>query len=180
MFFVSCKKQEVEVPAKQTYIQYFNANIAGQDLNIKNSIDENRNIFRGQLTGIGYGDGTQKEMYTVNVVVPKVLLNTSIDTKLQFQLFDIKKEEYQLSNSEHYKKDFASYVYLVTDLGMTNSKLYTTNESKPPFKITITRYEKVKDSALPFVGGTLNGVLYNVKDLQDSIQIKDGAFDVRF
>lgn len=176
----SCKKQTVEVPKNEKYIQYFKADIAGQTLDLKSSIDENRDLFRGSYTEIGFGDGTFKEMYTVNVAVPNTLLNTSIQSKLQFQLFDIKKGVYQLSNDDSYQKDFSSHIYLVTNLGMQDSKLYTTNEKKPPFNISITRYEKVKGSMIPFVGGKLNGVLYNVKDLKDSIVIDNGVFDVRY
>ena len=182
-FFVSvlsCKKQDFKVSQKKTYIQYFKANVAGQTLDIKNSIDENRHIFRGQYSEIGYGNGIFKEMYTINVAVPKTILNTSIDTKLQFQIFDSGIGKYEISSSDSYKGSFNTHVYIVTDLGMPSGKTYTTHETKAPFNILITRYEKAANSALPFVGGKLDGVLYNVKDLQDSIVIKDGSFDVRF
>ncbi|WP_175635205.1 DUF5025 domain-containing protein [Pedobacter ghigonis] len=180
MLLFSCKKQKTEAPVKEPYVQFINVQIAGQNLEIKGSIDKNRDKFSGSWTGIGYGDGTQKEMYTVNVIVPKTFLNTTFDSKLQFRIFDIEKKEYKLSENDPFKQSFASGIYIVTNLGMADSKVYTTNETKPPFKVQITRYEKPKDSGVPFVGGKISGTLYNVKNLQDSIVIKDGVFDVRF
>ena len=180
MLLCSCKKQNAEVPVKTPYVQFIKMQIAGQPLEIKGSIDQNREIFSGSWTGIGYGDGTQKEMYTVNVTVPKTFLNTTTDSKFQVRIFDIEKKEYLLSDSDPYKQSFASSIYLVTNLGSADLKVYTTNETKPPFKVQITRYEKPKDSGVPFVGGKLNGTLYNVNNLQDSVVIKDGVFDVRF
>lgn len=180
MLLFSCKKQKTEAPVKEPYIQFINVQIAGKYLEIKGSIDRNRDIFSGSWTGIGYGDGTQKEMYTVNVIVPNTFLNTTLASRLQFRIFDIEKKEYRLSGNDPYKQSFASSISLVTNLGLADSKVYTTNETKPPFKIEINRYEKPKGSGVPFVGGKLSGVLYNVKNLQDSIVIKDGVFDVRF
>jgi len=180
MLLCSCKKPNAELPAKMPYVQFIKMQIAGQSLEIKGSIDQNRDKFSGSWTGIGYGDGTQKEMYTVNVTVPKMFLNTTTDSKFQVRIFDIEKKEYLLSDSDPYKQSFASSIYLVTNLGSADLKVYTTNETKPPFKVQITRYEKPKDSGVPFVGGKLNGTLYNVNNLQDSVVIKDGVFDVRF
>lgn len=62
LFLVSCKKQKTETPIKETYPQYFRANIAGKSLDIKSSIDLNRKIFSGSWTILGYSD-EKKEKY---------------------------------------------------------------------------------------------------------------------
>ncbi|MFD2289087.1 DUF5025 domain-containing protein [Pedobacter petrophilus] len=178
--FFSCEKNITETTIKEKYTQYFNANIAGQSLNIKGSIDENRDIFSGSWTGVGNSDGTQKDMYRVKVTVPRTFLNTTLDAKLSFQVYDIKPGIYLLSDAKAYQKDFANHMYLATNVGLENSNFYTTNEQKNPFKIEITKYEKPKDSSVPIVGGKINGTLYNIKNLRDSIVIKDGVFEVRF
>ncbi|WP_265800977.1 DUF5025 domain-containing protein [Pedobacter sp. MC2016-05] len=177
---IACKKENTDVPKEDSYKQYFQANIAGKPINIAGNISTPRNIFHGSWTILGNSDGTNNEMYTVNVQVPKDVLNTKIGSKLQFQIFDIKTGEYLLNSKIAFQKDFSTHIYLVTELGTAGSKTYTTDESKKAFKISILKYQKPKDGSVPFVGGNLNGVLYNTKDLQDSIVIKDAAFEVRF
>ncbi|WP_316799619.1 DUF5025 domain-containing protein [Pedobacter frigidisoli] len=176
----SCKKDPAETTEKQPYVQYFKADVAGQSLDIKGSNSTNREIFRGSRTIIGDADGTQHEMYTVNVALQATVLNTTSPSKLQFQIFDIRPKEYQLANGDAYQKNFSTHIFLVTDLGRPDSKLYTTSAVKSPFHIVISKYDMPKDSGIPFVGGKLDGVLYNVKNLQDSIVIRNGVFDVRF
>ncbi len=180
VLLISCKKENTENQVKEPYIQYFMADLAGKPLDIKGSLSSNRDLFRGCLTRIGYGNGTSKEMYTVSVQVPKTILGTTIDSKLQFQLFDVQEKEYLLTSNRAFQEDFSTHIYLVTNLGMPNSKIYTAFDNKLPFKISILKYEKPNDGSIPFVGGKLTGVLYNTTDLQDSIIIKNGAFDVRF
>lgn len=177
---IACKKENADTAKEDIYIQYFKANISGIPINIVGNISTHRDIFHGSWTVLGNSDGTNNEMYTVNIQVPKEVLNTKINPKLQFQIFDIKAREYLLNNKVAFQKDFSTHIYLVTELGTSASKTYTTNESKKAFKISILKYEKPKDGSVPFVGGNLNGVLYNTKDLQDSIIIKDAAFEVRF
>ena len=177
---IACKKENTDVPKEDSYKQYFQANIAGKPINIEGNISTPRNIFHGSWTILGNSDGTNTEMYTVNLQVPKDVLNTKIGSKLQFQIFDIKTGEYLLNSKIAFQKDFSTHIYLVTELGTSGSKTYTTDESKKAFKISILKYQKPKDGSVPFVGGNLNGVLYNTKDLQDSIVIKDAAFEVRF
>ena len=178
--FTACEKEHTEVIAKDSYIQYFQANIAGKPINIEGPIATNRDIFQGSWTILGNSDGTSNEMYTVNVKVPKDVLNTTISSILRFQIFDIKAREYLINSKNAFQKDFSTHIYLVTELGTSASKTFTTTESKTAFKISISKYEKPKDGSVPFVGGNLNGVLYNTRDLQDSIVIKDAAFEVRF
>ncbi|WP_316762069.1 DUF5025 domain-containing protein [Pedobacter aquatilis] len=178
--FTACEKEHAKVDPENGYIQYFKANIAGKTVNIEGPIATNRDIFHGSWTILGNSDGTSNEMYTVNVKVPKEVLNTTTSSKLQFQMFDIKAREYLLNSKNAFQKDFSTHIYLVTELGTSASKTFTTNEGKTAFKISISKYEKPKDGSVPFVGGNLNGVLYNAKDLQDSIVIKDAAFEIRF
>ena len=100
LLFFSCQKNIIETTVNEKYTQYFNANIADQSLTIKGSIDKNRDIFSGSWTGIGYSDGIQKDMYTVKVIVPRKFLNTTIDAKLSFQVYDIKPGIYLLSDAK--------------------------------------------------------------------------------
>ena len=176
--FLSCKKDKIEIPVKPVYIQYFNANIAGKDLNIKGSLGENRGVFRGSWTVLGYGNGTDKDLYRVDVAIPNRISNSS-SAQLSFQIFDIKQKPYTISSARAYLESFSSNIYLIVK-SSTSSYVYTTSELKKPFVVNITKYEKPKDGSLPFVGGKIDGVLYNTKNLQDSIVIRDGVFEVRF
>ena len=176
--FLSCKKDKIEIPVKPVYIQYFNANIAGKDLNIKGSLGENRGVFRGSWTVLGYGNGIDKDLYRVDVAIPNRISNSS-SAQLSFQIFDIKQKPYTISSARAYLESFSSNIYLIVK-SSTSSDVYTTSELKKPFVVNITKYEKQKDGSSPFVGGKIDGVLYNTKNLQDSIVIRDGVFEVRF
>lgn len=178
--FFSCKKDKIETPVVEKYTQYFNANINGKPLSITGSMGENRNIFSGSWTGIGYNDGSQKEMYRVDVSIPNPVLNSTSNARLSFQIFNIQPKLYAISSAKSYRESFSTGIYLVSDLNLNSSKVYTTNEVKKAFQIDITKYERPKDGTLPIVGGKINGTLYNTDNLQDSIVIKDGVFEVRY
>ncbi len=176
----SCKKEIAQTQKKQEYIQHFNATVAGKSVRIQNSLNKDRIQFNGSWTGVGMGNGTQLEMYTVRVTLPKEVLGRADESKLRFQIFDIQRKEYQINGDKLYEKDFSTHIYLQNSVGKSNDVIYTTSSLKKPFKIEITKYELPKGSLVPIVGGKLNGVLYNTKDLTDSILIHDGDFEVRF
>lgn len=176
--FYSCKKNTEQTEEKQEYTQYFNALIANKSIAIQNSHSKNRNLFRGSWTGVDMINGDQIEMYTVKTILPKEVLN--MNAELNFQIFDIKKKIYFINEDDIYKKDFSTHIYLKKHEDLNNETIYTTRKVKKPFEIEITKYEFPNESLIPILGGNFNGVLYNVKDITDSITIKNGNFEVQY
>lgn len=181
LLFTACKKESIaEKPKKKEYIQFFDAQIGNQQVAIRNSIDNNRTIFRGNWTGVGNGKGQFTDMYAVDVQLPNEQSSGVKELKLRFQIFDIKKKKYQITGEDRFYKDFGTYIGLVKSLGNSNGVLYVPNVNKQPFEIEITKYEFVNGGGAPIVGGTLSGTLYNEKNADDFIVIKNGKFEVRY
>ncbi|MEE1947089.1 DUF5025 domain-containing protein [Pedobacter sp. KR3-3] len=181
LLFTACKKDDIaKKPQKEEYIQFFDAQIGGQQVAIRNSIDKNRSVFQGQWTGVGNGKGETVDMYTVNVQLPNDKATDLIETRLRFQIFDIEPKAYQISGQVKYYETFGTYIGLSKKLDNGSWSLYVPQVNKKPFEVGITKYQFVYGSGVPIVGGTLNGTLYNEKNLQDSIVIKNGKFEVRY
>ncbi|WP_295767729.1 DUF5025 domain-containing protein [uncultured Mucilaginibacter sp.] len=171
----SCSKTRVAKPQPEEFVQHFKANIAGKEISIENTRDRNRTQLTGQWTGLGNGDGTEKSIYTVDVILPADISPISAQARLRVQVENVKKGEFLITGEN---KDYPPYKSLIS---LRNSNIsYSANTAKKPFEVEITRYEYPYGSMVPYVGGKLNGVLYNEKNLQDSIIIKDGTFEVRF
>lgn len=178
--FYSCKKESAETPKKQEHLQYFKATVDNKPVGIELPMGENRELYNGSWTGVGMANGEEKEMYTVHVALPKELLNSNRGSVLRFQIFDIKKKEYQISNDAPGPNNLSSHVFLWKDAGAEGETTYSTSSLKKPFKVEITKYESPYKSNLRTVGGKLSGVLYNTKNLMDSIVIQNGSFEVGY
>lgn len=59
-----------------------------------------------------------------------------------------------------------------------NANLTTYFPLKTSLKVKITRYEQPKDVICPIIEGTMEGTVYNINNLQDSIVVKDFTFDI--
>lgn len=182
-FITACKKEPIPAKEeKQEFIQYFGAVINDVNVNIRNTQDKDRTKLHGQWTGVGMGNGQQIPMYTVDVNLPKEAPQDLFEPKLRLQIFDIHHGLFLLDGTNSYYESFASHIALFKRYGNGNNevKSYVAHPSKKPFAVEITRYEYPEGSGVPYVGGKLNGVLYNEKNLQDSIVIKNGQFEVRY
>lgn len=179
---LSCKKEAIPTEQKaEPYVQHFSANINGTSVSIKNTIDNNRGLLRGSWTGVGIGTKPMINMYTVNVLLPKAVPYMDYDSKLIFQIFDIKTGLNRITGEDDYYKDFGTFIAITRRTGdRSNDIMYTANKQKKPFEVSISRYEIPKNSMTPIVGGTLRGVLYNTKNIQDSIVIDQAKFEVRY
>ncbi|WP_316821221.1 DUF5025 domain-containing protein [Pedobacter gandavensis] len=174
----SCKKEKAPTKEETEYTQYFNAVIGSKPITIQNSLAKDRNLFKGSWTGVGMSNGNQIEMYTIKAILPKETLKAHAE--LNFQIFDIKKNTYHIDNADFFEKSLSTYIYLKKYDDLNNEAIYSTDKTKKSFEIEITKYEFPNESLTPVVRGTLSGVLYNVKDLRDSITIKNGDFEVRY
>lgn len=183
----SCKKEVAQSPQKQDYIQYFKGTINGQAVDIKTSTDlanypqcTNCDIesIAGDWTGF---PGVNKEAYKVSVVLAN---NNDGEPKMQrliFRIFGIKKGEFTFTGDEDIYGATSSFAFVLKKSSLNDDgAFYTADPQKAPFKIQINRYEFEDGHGLPFVGGTLNGTLYNTTNRQDSITVKDASFEVRF
>lgn len=179
--FSSCKKEESKKEDNIEYIQYFSAKIGGKNIDIKNSINGDRFKLHGSWTGI---NNDEVHVYQVKVNLPEERNEiVKYETLLNFQIYDIERNKVNnIIDNEFYQNDFNSYIFLSKTMidDDKNYTIYSPNTNKKPFKIEITKYQFIKDSLVPIVGGKLNGVLYNKKNLLDSVIIKDGIFEVRF
>ncbi|WP_316753800.1 DUF5025 domain-containing protein [Pedobacter gandavensis] len=175
----SCTKEEVQQEEKKAFIQYFKANLGSQTMNVSNALkDDDRSQLQASWTGVDIAIGKQLEVYVVNVKLPKALLNTTKESHLKFQIYDIKKKQYQINVDDPYETDFGTFIYLVKNPGMDNEVEYTTSSFRKPFVLEITKYERPNGDIVPVVGGKLNGVLYNPKNLMDSVVIQNGDFEL--
>ncbi|MBB2148262.1 DUF5025 domain-containing protein [Pedobacter gandavensis] len=175
---LSCTKQEEQPLKKPEYKQYFNAEINNKSIQIQNNLFKDRENLTGSWTGVGMNNRDQIDMYTVRVILPKAQFPSN--SVLNFQVFDIKKKAYYLNDAAKYLERLSTHIFLAKNSGTDSTVLYTTNNLKKPFEIKITKYELLNDSFVPIVGGKLYGVLYNVKNMTDSVTIYNGDFEVRF
>jgi hypothetical protein len=176
----ACKKESIpQKEEKQEYVQFFGAVINNNNINVLNTQSKDRWKLHGQWTGVGMGDGRQIPMYTVDVTLPKEATQDLYDPKLRLQLFDIHHGLFLLDGTNAYSESFASHIAIFKGSG-NDFKAYVAHPSKKPFAVEITKYEYPEGSGVPYVGGKLNGVLYNENNLQDSVVIKNGQFEVRF
>jgi ferredoxin len=179
----ACKKEAIpQKEEKQEFVQFFGAVINDTNINILNTQSKDQSKLHGQWTGVGMANGREIPMYTISVVLPKDTPQDLFDPKLSVQIFDIHPGLFLLNGANSYYEDFASHIVLLKRYGSNNGdfKAYVAHPSKKPFEVEITRYQYPEGSIVPYVGGKLNGVLYNEKNLQDSIVIKSGKFEVRF
>ncbi|MBC8986705.1 DUF5025 domain-containing protein [Pedobacter sp. N36a] len=174
----SCKKEIVQTKEETEYTQYFSAVIGSKSITIQNSLSKDRSLFKGSWTGVGMSNWDQIEMYTIKTILPKEALK--VNAELNFQIFDIKKNTYHIDKADFFEKSLSTYIYLKKYDDFNNETIYSANKAKKPFEIKITKYDFPNESLTPVVRGTLSGVLYNVKDLRDSITIKNGDFEVRY
>ncbi|MCX2450124.1 DUF5025 domain-containing protein [Pedobacter sp. PLR] len=175
----SCTKEQVQQEEKQAFTQYFKGTVGTQAINVRNTLrDDDRSQLQGSWSGLDIAIGNQIEIYTVNVKLPKELLNTTNEAKLRFQINNIQKKQYQINVDDPYETDFGTFIYLMKNPGLDNQVIYQTSSLKKPFNIEITKYEFPNGDILPMVGGKLNGVLYNEKNLMDSVVIQNGDFEV--
>lgn len=174
----SCKKQISEKAEEPIRVQYLKAEIGSQSIDIRKT-DNDRNLFYGSWTGVGMATGTQIDMYSVELNLSKVLLVSNEVSKLRFQIFDIKTKQYQIDHDFSFPIDFTTYIYMIKNAGGKNEVIYSTSRLKKPFSIEVKRFEYPNDSIIPIVGGKFNGVLYNTKNLKDSVVIENGEFEVR-
>lgn len=182
----SCSKDKniIEKPIQKEYTQHFEAVIAGKSIAVENTISKDRDILSGQWTGIGMSDGSAKSLYNVLVRLPKGFLDNDLEPVLRFQVDDIKVGYFNITGeNDRYENLEGSHIVLSAWGKNGNSDdaiVYTANPDKKPFSLEITRYEYLSGSAIPIVGGKLSGVLYNEENVQDSITIRNGVFEVRY
>ncbi|WP_316839797.1 DUF5025 domain-containing protein [Pedobacter gandavensis] len=175
----SCKKESPVKEEKKADIQYLKATIDGQSISLQKT-DNDRTVFYGSWTGLGMGNGAKIDIYTVDVNLPKASLSSTDVFRLSFQIYDVKKRKYEMEGDLSDRTDFGAYIYAVKKPDLGENVLYSTSSLKKPFHIEITKYEYPKNSLIPIVGGKFNGVLYNTKNLLDSIVVKNGEFEVRY
>jgi RNA polymerase subunit RPABC4/transcription elongation factor Spt4 len=182
----ACKQEQSPKPQNQKYVQYFNGSINGKDVDIKTQknstspICDNCNVesIAGDWTGY---PSVNKEAYTVSVRLSKERSGDEKMPLLEFRIFDIKIKSFNITGEENIFDALSTYVVIVKkEKSKTDNTYYSPDPQKKPFEITINKYEFKPDSGLPFVGGKLNGVLYNTANRQDSIVIKDCNFEVRY
>ena len=182
----SCSKDKaiIDKPIQKEYTQHFEAVIAGKSVAIENTISKDRDILSGQWTGIGMSDGSAKSLYNVLVRLPKGLLDNNLEPVLRFQIDNIQIGYFNITGiNDRYENLEGSHIVLSAWGKNGNSEdavVYTANPDKKPFGLEITRYEYLSGSTIPIVGGKLSGVLYNEEDVQDSITIRNGVFEVRY
>ncbi|RFZ92201.1 DUF5025 domain-containing protein [Mucilaginibacter conchicola] len=182
----SCKKENTDNSQKQGYTQYFNGTVNGKAVDIKTEATSRYlqctacdvESIAGDWTGFTSID---KEAYKVSVVIADDKSGVSKTQRLVFRVFDIKKGVFSLTGTEDIYNPLSSYA-LVVKQGNTDKYdvFYMADPKKAPFTIEINKYEYNSVSALPTVGGKLNGTLYNTKDAGDAIEIKDATFEVRY
>ncbi|PYF77124.1 DUF5025 domain-containing protein [Pedobacter nutrimenti] len=172
----ACKKEHPipKPPPEKEYVQYFKGFISEKPLLVTQS------GISGDWTGLSSVSAPDMEVYRVIVNLQETYAGRLQTSFLRFQLFNMKNRTFKISGHEPILDLRNSYIFLNKKLGPNDedAKFYTPNNLKKPFEINITRYEYLKNSGLPYVKGTLNGVLYNIKDITDSIVIRDGDFDV--
>jgi hypothetical protein len=181
----ACKQEQTPEPSGD-YVQYFNGAIDGKKVDIKTATTvsyhpcENCNVESVSGDWTGYGS-INKDAYVVSVFLAKDKPNDAQMPKLKFRVFDIKPGDFKITGEEDIYNPLASYILIIKkEKAGEDNKLYAPNPQKHPFEIAINKYEFKPDSGLPFVGGKLNGVLYNTKNQQDSIVLKDCNFEVRY
>jgi hypothetical protein len=186
IFLSACKQEQSPKPQNGEYLQYFNGTINGRKIDIKTQTsttkvqckDCNIESIAGDWTGY---PGVNKDAYAVSVLLSKEAPGDDKMPLLKFRIFDIKPRTFTITGEDDIYDPLASYVVVVKKKKPdTDNTFYAPSPEKKPFEIAINRYEFKPDSGLPFVGGKLNGVLYNTTNQQDSIVIKNCNFEVRY
>lgn len=186
IFGISCEKAKKNDPdaEKSTapFSQHFYAFINNKPITVHSSLEKNRDLFNGQWTGIGMPNGSNINLYKVNVVLPEEGSAGGLHSDLKFQIYNISKKTFLITGKDNYYNVTGTYIALKKQTGPaeTDQKIYVAKPGKKPFEVQIITYESIKGSLVPLVEGKLNGVLYNVKNPLDSVVIKNGDFRVRF
>lgn len=162
---------------EQEYIQYFEALINGKEVRVESSYSKNRENLRGSWTGVSFGNGPQIAMYTINVTFPG---EEEFVPKLRFQVFDLSKRKQEVTHENSYHENFGTYVVYVKDPENEEDEATVYAPGSKPFIIEITKIDYPEGSSIPYVGGTLNGVLYSRDNPKDSVIIENANFEVRY
>lgn len=131
-----------------------NCNIYGCDENLNSGYFHSgleKNIFR--ILADMYVKEDKQEKLKQNIAIYR----SGIDTTGSFLI------------SNQHSNDYVVFYDFLTN------KQYESRAEKPSFKLIITKIDTVSRIA----AGRFEGVLYNPKDLKDSLVIKAGCFDVK-
>lgn len=173
LFLTACEKEE-SFPLPEEEYHGFNALIGEKQVDVKYSETE-------KLITTQNGSIDQVKTYGVIVDLSKDNVNNLMKTVLTFHLYDLQEKLYKIDTQGLYglRENRVTFSHIPLTLSVERV-VYAPNPNKEAFEIRVTDIEYHAYSMIPTVSGSLQGILYNVSNDQDSITIKNGDFKLRF
>jgi hypothetical protein len=175
---ISCNKKETIEIKSDIDSQTLRMQINGQDWVSTSHNSSDREALHGQYTEFG-NKGLFTPMYTITAT-------KKVDSQSQgfrIQIYNLGKTgDYFISGADDIYKSSSTHVVYSKRLSNAEDDvvMYTANPQKSPFKVVIKNYDIPYGSLLPTVGGSFEGVLFNMKNKLDSVIISEGSFEVRY
>lgn len=166
------KEEEAYVPGPYSWdFGYIRGKLNGTDISLQNEGGQ----WGCHISAAGaiYSDYTQGQtLYGTTIPITKgqdrLTYGFSVHiAPVQIGTFEVTSPDPEL---------FHCSIYFIDERDANDKKSYA--PLKQPLKLRITRAELSSVSSIPFIEGEMNGVLYNEKDLKDSIIVENIAFGV--
>lgn len=174
LFLTACEKEK-STPLPEEEYYGFNALIGEKQIELKYSEYEKWITTQN-------GSIDQVTTYGVIVDLSKDYVNNLVQPKLAFQLYDLEEKLYKIDTQELYP-DLRENRITISKIPLSLDServVYAPNPNKEAFEIRVISIEYHAYSMIPTVSGSLQGILYNINNDQDSITIKNGNFTLRY
>lgn len=174
LLLAACNNED-EPGGKDTpwYFGYFKGDVNEQSVTVENTQEEN------PIKKIQVFVNTKEDLTPVAIPIHRYCITFPIfgegQKALDVKLAPVLKLRTYEMQGDSFSPDSAS-VHVMSEADYPKNLYYPV---KTPFKIKITRLEYPSRYADPIIEGTMDGVLYNLDNLQDSIIIKNATFGMR-
>lgn len=160
-----CEKDEIEEPEKKIpyYLGYFEGWVNDRHVLLENN-SSNKQLIHGGYFSI------RGELETYEWMIPLR------PYQLKITLSPLKEGYYKIDN-ESYKSNIPPY--------MPQDYVRIINEAVKPYDVYLPLKEpfqiwvdsiRFRNSSIPYIEGKMEGVFFNVEDMNDSIVIKEARF----
>ena len=168
--FVSCDKDE-DVSFEETpyYLGYFEGIVDDQDMSIINQSGYGCVIDHGN-----FWEETSTNMSGFHWEIPlKVNISDYSYPLLKISLIPLREGEYMIDKGKLLNEEVESTVRITKD----DAKIVY-HPLKSSFKIQVDSIRFHEGSGTPYIEGKMEGILYNIDNLKDSVVIKDAIFGI--